>query len=244
MTIISSVQNLKQSIRDVAEKSGRDPESVRLVLVTKTVEPSLVLEAYQSGERDFGENRVQEWQEKKDALPKDIRWHLIGYLQTNKVKYVVGQVAIIHSLDRLELADAIDKQAKAKGIAEVPCLVQVNMSGEESKFGLDPARVEDFVKQMLRRSTIKILGLMSIGPSPTSGQASPDSQGRLLTEDQGRIRECFRKTRELREVLKKKFPQYSWDVLSMGMSGDFRVAIEEGSNMLRIGTLVFGDRKR
>jgi hypothetical protein len=223
------IQNLKQSIREIAVKTGRDPDEIQLVLVTKTVEPGRILEAYQAGERDFGENRVQEWQDKKDALPEDIRWHLIGHLQTNKVKHVIGRVALIHSLDRLELADAIEKQAKAKGIAEVPCLVQVNMSGEKSKFGLDPDGVANFVGQMSLRSSIKIRGLMSIGP---------------LTEDQGRIRDCFRKTRELSETLKKKFPQCSWDVLSMGMSADYRVAIEEGSNMLRIGTLVFGERKR
>ncbi len=224
MTIQASIQNLRQSIRETAVKAGRDPEGIRLVLVTKTVSTEQVLEAYQTGERDLGENRVQEWQEKKDLLPPDIRWHLIGHLQTNKVKYVIGRVALIHSLDRFELADAIEKQAKAKGVAEVPCLVQVNMSGEESKFGLDPADVEDFVRQMPSRSSIKILGLMSIGP---------------LTEDEGKIRECFRKTQALREELKKKFPQYGWDVLSMGMSADYRIAIEEGANMLRIGSLVF-----
>ncbi len=227
MTIKTSIQDLKDSICEATVRSGRDPEGVRLVLVTKTVPVEKVLEAYQTGERDFGENRVQEWQEKKDALPKDIRWHLIGHLQTNKVKYAVGQVALIHSLDRLDLADAIEKQAKAKGVGEVPCLVQVNMSGEESKFGLDPAGVEDFVSQMVVRPAIKIRGLMSIGP---------------LTEDEGKIRECFRKTRELQEVLKRKFPQYGWDVLSMGMSGDFKIAIEEGANLLRIGALVFGQR--
>ncbi len=222
--LFSNIQALRQSMRETAVRSGRDPEGVRLVLVTKTVPAGKVLEAYQTGEIDFGENRVQEWQEKKDALPKDIRWHLIGHLQTNKVKYVIGQVALIHSLDRLDLADAIEKQAKAKGIGEVPCLVQVNMSGEESKFGLDPATVEDFVNQMALRPAIKIRGLMSIGP---------------LTEDEGNIRECFRKTRELQEVLKRKFSRYGWDVLSMGMSSDYRIAIEEGANMLRIGSLVF-----
>ena len=224
MTIPSSIQDLKHSIHEVALQAGRDPGSVRLVLVTKTVEPARVLEAYQAGERDFGENRVQEWQEKKDALPRDIRWHLIGHLQTNKVKYVVGQVALIHSLDRLDLAEAIEKQAKAKRIAEVLCLVQVNMSGEESKFGLDPAAVEDFVRQMPSRPSVRIQGLMSIGP---------------LTEDEAQVRDCFRKSRELLEALKTKFPQYAWDILSMGMSSDYRIAIEEGANMLRIGSLVF-----
>ena len=224
MNISQAVKDLRDSIRKTALQAGRDPEGVRLVIVTKTVEPLRVLEAYQTGERDFGENRVQEWQEKKEALPRDICWHLIGHLQTNKVKYVIGQVALIHSLDRIELADAIEKQAKAKGIVEVPCLVQVNMSGEESKFGLDPSLVEDFARQMLLRPSIGIRGLMSIGP---------------LTKDEGKIRECFRKTRELRDGLKIKFPQYTWDILSMGMSADYRIAIEEGANMLRIGSLVF-----
>ena len=224
MTISSSIQDLKQGICETAIKVGRDSSTIRLVLVTKTIESSRVLEAYQTGERDFGENRVQEWQKKKDLLPTDIRWHLIGHLQTNKVKDVVGQVSLIHSLDRIELADAIEKQAKAGGVAEVPCLVQVNMSGEESKFGLDPAGVEDFIKQMSSRSLIKILGLMTIGP---------------LTEDEGKVRECFRRTRKLQEALKQKFSHYGWDILSMGMSADYRIAIEEGANMLRIGSLVF-----
>ena len=229
MTIKSSIQNLRRSIHETAVKANRGSGSIHLVIVTKTILTERILEAYQTGERDFGENRVQEWQEKKDALPQDIRWHLIGHLQTNKVKYMLGQISLIHSLDRIELADAIEKQAKAKGIAGVPCLVQVNMSGEESKFGLDPAHVEDFVRQMPLRPSIKIRGLMSIGP---------------LTEDEVKIRECFRKTRELLEDMKRKFPQYVWDVLSMGMSDDFQIAIEEGSNMLRIGSLIFGKRSK
>ena len=224
MSIASDIGRLRLSIEAAAQRAGRDADGIRLVLVTKTVEPARILEAYKAGERDFGENRVQEWQEKKDALPEDIRWHLIGHLQTNKVKYVIGRVALIHSLDRPELADAIEKQAEAKKIAEVPCLVQVNMSEEASKFGLDPAGVEDFIEHMSQRPRVKILGLMAIGP---------------LTEEEGKIRECFRKTRELSEALKKKFSQHSWNILSMGMSADYRIAIEEGANMLRIGSLIF-----
>jgi uncharacterized pyridoxal phosphate-containing UPF0001 family protein len=161
------------------------------VLVTTTAPPEKGQEAYEAGERDFGENRGQEWLEKKERLPRDIRWHLIGHLQTNKVKQVVGEIFLIHSLDRPELADAIEKTSANKGIAEVPC--------------------------------------MSIGP---------------LTEDQGRIRECFRKSYELLERLKQKFPQHGWEILSMGMSADYKMAIEEGSNMLRIGSLVFGKRNQ
>ncbi|HOW87264.1 MAG TPA: YggS family pyridoxal phosphate-dependent enzyme [Candidatus Omnitrophota bacterium] len=224
MTVIPRLRDLKDSIRRASVENGRDPGKIRLVLVTKTTPPEKIEEAYETGERDFGENRVQEWLEKKERLPRDIRWHLIGHLQTNKVKQVVGEIFLIHSLDRLELADAIERTAKSKGINEVPCLVQVNMSGEESKFGLAPEAVEGFIEQMSLRPSIKLLGLMTIGP---------------LTEDQGRIRECFRKSRELLERLKQEFPQYGWDILSMGMSGDYRIAIEEGANMLRIGSLVF-----
>ncbi len=224
MTIAASIQTLRKSIGEITQGTGRSSESVRLVIVTKTVEPARILEAYQAGERDFGENRVQEWDEKKDLLPQDIRWHLIGHLQTNKVKHVIGRVSLIHSLDRLALADALEKQAIAKGIREVPCLVQVNMAGEESKFGLDPAAVDDFIRQMPDRPRVKIQGLMAIGP---------------MTENEKRIRECFRKTRELLEDLKGKFPQQSWGILSMGMSSDYRIAIEEGANMLRIGSLIF-----
>lgn len=229
VSIASCIKELRKSILKTARNVGFDSEGIRLVLVTKTVELSRILEAYQAGERDFGESRVQEWESKKRELPQDIRWHLVGHLQTNKVKYVVGKMHLIHSLDRLELADAIEKQAKTQGIGAVPCLVQVNMSGEESKSGLDPARAGDFVKEMSLRPSVSIRGLMSIGP---------------LTEDEGRVRECFRKTRELWEDLKKKFPQYGWDILSMGMSSDYKIAIEEGSTLLRIGTLVFGERKR
>ncbi len=224
MSIAQAIKDLRNSIKETALRSGRGPESIRLVIVTKTIEPERILEAYQTGERDFGENRVQEWQEKKDALPQDIRWHLIGHLQTNKVKYVIDRVALIHSLDRVDLADAIEKQAKARGIKEIPCLVQVNMSGEESKFGLAPGMAEDFVRQMSLRPSVKILGLMSIGP---------------LTEDEARIRECFRQTKALMEDLKRQFPQHAWDILSMGMSSDYKIAIEEGANMLRIGSLIF-----
>ncbi len=205
-------------------RCGRDPEEIRLVIVTKTVEPAGILEVYGAGERDFGENRVQEWQEKKDLLPTDIRWHLIGHLQTNKVKFVVGNVALIQSLDRPALAAEIEKQAKAKGVKEVPCLLQVNMSREETKFGCAPEDVGTLMKAVAAASSVRLRGLMTIGP---------------LTDDTGRIRDCFRRTRELFGSLKKEYPAHSWEVLSMGMSADYKIAIEEGANMLRIGSLIF-----
>ncbi len=224
MNLVERIQNLKQSIHHWASQNSDDPALVELVVVTKTVPSKMIRLAYDTGVRDFGENRVQEWMEKKGQLPTDIRWHLIGHLQTNKVKYVVGQVHLIHSLDRLELADEIERQAQKKGIREVPCLIQVNMSGEETKSGMDPDHVSRFAAAMANRSSIKVKGLMTIGP---------------LTEDEARIRECFRETRRLFESLKTEQSSYAWDILSMGMSADYKIAIEEGANMLRIGSLIF-----
>lgn len=224
MTIAQSIRELQRSIHDAATDSNHPPAGLRLVLVTKTVEPARILEAYQAGVRDFGENRVQEWQEKKERLPQDIRWHLIGHLQTNKVKHVVGRVHLIHSLDRIELADEIERQARARGVSEVPCLLQVNMSGEDTKSGTDPESAAELVSALEARPTIKLKGLMTIGP---------------LGGDKARIRECFHRTRELFETLREEYPRYPLEILSMGMSSDYKIAIEEGANMLRIGSLIF-----
>lgn len=219
-----NLSNLKRAIRETALRSGRDPEKIQQVIVTKTIEVARIREAYDAGERDFGENRVQEWQQKKEALPGDIRWHLIGHLQTNKVKYVVGNVSLIHSLDRPGLIEEIEKQAQAKGVKKVPCLIQVNMSREETKSGCAPEETAALVRGAAAAPSIQLKGLMTIGP---------------LTEDPARTRDCFRRTRELFESLKREYPQHSWEVLSMGMSADYKIAIEEGANMLRIGSLVF-----
>ncbi|MBU9889416.1 MAG: YggS family pyridoxal phosphate-dependent enzyme [Candidatus Omnitrophica bacterium] len=224
MSCLLRIQDLKKSILETAVAAGKDPEKVRLVIVTKTVAPDGVREAYDAGERDFGENRVQEWQEKKEALPADIRWHLIGHLQTNKVKYVVGHVALIHSLDRPELAAAIDKHARAKGVKEVACLLQVNMSREATKSGCAREDVAALMDAVAAAPSIVLRGIMTIGP---------------LTEDAGKIRDCFRRTGELLGWLKSNYSRYPWEVLSMGMSGDYKIAIEEGANMLRIGSLIF-----
>lgn len=200
----------------------------QIVLVTKTVPPEKIRQALVSGLGDLGENRVQELLEKQEAL-KDLplRWHMIGHLQTNKVKQVVGRAALIQSLDRPELAEEIERQAALKQIQSVPCLIQVNSSGETSKFGLKPDDVESFVSG-LKTKAIRIQGLMTIGPN---------------TEDPEKIRASFRLMRELREALKKKFPAHNWETLSMGMSGDYTIAIEEGATLIRVGTAVFGERK-
>jgi hypothetical protein len=229
MSFGENIQKLKKDIRDAAVSANRHPGDIRLVIVTKTVSPEGIREAYDSGERDFGENRVQEWQKKKDALPADIRWHLIGPLQTNKVRHVVGQVHLIHSLDRVELAGEIERQAEKRSVAAVPCLIQVNMSGEETKSGIEPEKASWLASEITKLPRIKVKGIMTIGP---------------LTDDEARIRECFKRTGELLAMLRAEHAAHSWDILSMGMSGDFRIAVAEGSTLLRIGTLVFGERKQ
>ena len=214
--------SLAENIAGLKKAAGK----TQIVLVTKTVPAEKIQEALACGMRDFGENRVQELLEKQALLPADIRWHMTGHLQTNKVKQVVGRVALIHSLDSLELAEEIERQAGLQNIKSVPCLIQVNSSGEVSKSGLKPEAVEKFAGD-LKTKAIEIQGLMTIGP---------------LTEDAGKIRQAFRAVRELQQSLRKKFPGKNWDTLSMGMSSDYKIAIEEGSTMIRVGTAVFGPR--
>lgn len=226
--IADKLQTLRARVNAAARRFGRSGDEIRIVLVSKTVESERIQAAYHAGAFEFGENRVQELLRKKKALLFDVKWHMIGHLQTNKVKDLIGQVELIHSLDRPELYLEIEKQAKAKNIAEVPCLIQVNSSGEESKFGLRVEDVEAFAASISTEGHVKIKGLMTIGP---------------LTEDPHEIQKVFRETKALQTHLKREFPQWKWDILSMGMSSDFEMAIEEGSNLIRVGTAVFGPRK-
>lgn len=212
-----------------AERSGRKFQDIKIVLVTKTIEEAGILEAWQAGAKEFGENRVQELLGKKKNLPEAFKWHLIGHLQTNKVKQVISEVVMIHSLDREELAKEIDSQAKKLRISQVPCLIQVNMAGESTKFGIAPTEVENFVAKMVLYPSVQIKGLMAIGPH---------------TEDESKIRQVFREMRKLRDLLAKKFPDQNFNELSMGMSGDYEIAIEEGATMIRVGTAVFGERMK
>ena len=209
-------------------RSKRTPDEVKVVLVTKQVDPSLIKEAYEAGIRDFGENRVQDWLGKKDELPADIKWHLIGHLQTNKTKDWIGQTELVHSVDSERLAETIEAEA-AKQNVKVDCLLQVNTSGEQSKFGVAPEGLAKLVGKVSELSHLQLKGLMTIGP---------------FTEDMSKVRLAFKKLRELFLEMKKKFPAQDWKTLSMGMSSDFEVAIEEGSTLVRIGTAVFGARKK
>ena len=179
------------------------------------------------GVRDFGENKVQELTEKEGLLPKDIRWHMIGHLQRNKVKYVVGKACMIHSVDSLRLAEEISKEALKKQIS-VPILVEVNVAGEESKFGVSVQEAPFLVEQICRLPGIEVKGLMTIAP---------------YVEDPEENRIVFRNLRKLSvDIGGKNFDNVTMDILSMGMTGDYEVAIEEGATHVRVGTGIFGER--
>ena len=227
MTLVAEqLEKIQERIRRACANARRRPEEVTLVLVTKFVEPERIREAYDAGCRDFGENRVQELAGKHEKLPGDIRWHLVGHLQTNKVKLVLRAASLIHSLDRLHLAAALEKEAE-KASVTVPLLLQVNTSQEDSKFGLRLADVKPFVERAVGFTRLRLSGLMTIGP---------------LGGSEAQVSGCFRELRTLREQLKTQFPDHDWPHLSMGMSGDFEWAIEEGATLVRIGRAVFGER--
>lgn len=206
------------------------PPSVKLVAVSKTKSPADILEAYNSGQRSFGENKVQELLQKKDLLPSDIEWHLIGHLQSNKVKYIVPFINMIQSVDTFRLLRIINEQA-AKIRRVVDCLLQIHIAEEETKFGFDMNEIEE----MIRSENFRILNFVRI--CGVMGMAT-------LTEDTARIQKEFKYlsdcSNKLKEVYFKEAPYFR--EISMGMSGDFRIAIKEGSTMVRIGSLIFGER--
>ncbi len=222
-------ENLEQVNLKIADAAKNSPygQDVTLIAVSKTKPVSCIEEAYAAGQRDFGENKVQELCDKYEVLPKDIRWHLIGHLQTNKVKYVVGKACLIHSVDSLHLAEEIEKQAEKKN-CEVDILVQVNISHEESKSGFDSSEVTEMIRQIAAFEHVHIKGLMTIAP---------------LTDDKKLLRNIFRELKNLSiDIAGLNIDNVEMNVLSMGMSGDFCEAIEEGSTMVRIGTAIFGER--
>lgn len=225
--IRENLELVREKLKIAAHRAGRDPRSVKLVAVTKTIPPAVIHEALASGVQALGENRVQELLDKQPHLPPDIEWHLIGHLQTNKVKYIIGRVTLIHSLDSWRLAAEISRRARERDLT-VPVLVQVNVAGEESKFGLPPVEVPDFVAEVLSLPNIRIRGLMTIAP---------------LVADPEEVRPVFRELKGLAEGLKTKLPGLPLDYLSMGMSNDFTVAVEEGANIIRVGSAIFGPRK-
>lgn len=206
------------------------PASVQLIAVSKTKPASAVMEVYTAGQRAFGENKVQEMVDKYEQLPKDIQWHLIGHLQTNKVKYIAPFVHMIHAVDSLKLLQEIDKQAQ-KNNRIIPCLLQFHIAQEETKFGLDFTEAEALLqsREFIEMQHVQIVGLM--------GMAS-------FTEDEEQVRDEFRNLNNYFQIIKSHYFKFNseFKYLSMGMSGDYRIAIEEGSTMVRIGSTLFGSR--
>ena len=202
-------------------------DEVTLIAVSKTKPVALLQEDYDAGARDFGENKVQEIMAKHDKLPNDIRWHMIGHLQTNKVKYIADKVYMIHSVDTEKLASVISKEAQKNGRI-IPILIEVNVAGEDSKYGIKPEECESFIRSIHTLPGITIKGLMTIAPFVENGEEN---------------REHFRALKQLSvDIMQKNIDNVSMDFLSMGMSGDYETAIEEGANLVRVGTKIFGER--
>jgi len=225
MSIMDNIKNLKTRIEIAAAKAERNPDEVTVVAVAKTVPIPRIEEAIGCGIRIIGENRVQEASQKFSVLGNRVDWHMVGHLQTNKVKEALKIFTMIQSLDSLRLAQEIDRRATRR----VDCLIEVNTSKEPSKFGILPEKLFDFYETLKGLQNIKVLGLMTIGP----GWAIQDPEA---------SRPCFSMLRDLRDELSQEFDQ-PFPVLSMGMTSDFEVAVETGSNMIRIGTAIFGPRK-
>ena len=222
-----NLEHVQENIRIACEKAGRDVAEVTLIAVSKTKPTAMLEEIYQEGVREFGENKVQELTEKYEVLPKDIHWHMIGHLQRNKVKYIVDKVYLIHSVDSLRLAEEISRQAEKKQV-DVDILVEVNIAQEESKFGIAKEEVIALVEDIAKLPRLHIKGLMTIAP---------------FVENPEENRVYFRKMKELSvDIAGKNIDNVCVDVLSMGMTGDYMVAIEEGATMVRVGTGIFGER--
>ncbi len=214
MSIRDNILNIKDEIGDKA----------KLVVVSKTRSTEEINDAYNSGQKIFGENRVQEIVEKQKLLPDDIEWHMIGHLQKNKVKYITNFISLIHSLDRISLAKEIDKYAK-KSKREIDCLIQLKISSEETKFGLDINHLEDFYSEIKKYNNVNVVGLM--------GMAS-------FTQEKEKIIDEFSKIKELYDKMRLK--NSNLKILSTGMSDDYKLALKNGSNMIRLGSKIFGKR--
>lgn len=227
MMLKENLEDIENRICDACRRSGRKREEVTLIAVSKTKPAEMIEEVYCTGIRCFGENKVQELSEKYEKLPKDIHWHMIGHLQRNKVKNVVGIADLIHSVDSLRLAEAINREAQKKE-TNAKILIEVNIAKEDSKFGIMPEEVLDFVKEASKFSNIQVQGLMTIAPFV----ANPEEN-----------RKHFSALRKLSvDISREKVNNVCMGVLSMGMTNDFEVAIEEGATMVRIGTAIFGER--
>ncbi|KPU28298.1 alanine racemase [Caloranaerobacter sp. TR13] len=227
INIKANLEEVYKNIEEAASKTGRSLEDITLIAVTKTVDVDVMNEAIKLGINNVGESRVQEIIRKYDLIKDSPVWHMIGHLQTNKVKYIIDKIDLIHSLDRLSLANELQKRAEQYNIF-VNALIQVNIAEEETKYGLYGDAVIPFVEEIIKYTKIKIKGLMTIAP---------------YAENPEKVRYVFRQLKELSEELKKRgYPNVEMKYLSMGMTNDYKIAIEEGSNMVRIGTGIFGER--
>lgn len=220
-------RRVKENIRKACEKSGREEQEVTLLAVSKTKPVDMLLDVYHAGARDFGENKVQELVDKIPQMPADVRWHMIGHLQRNKVKYIVDKVYLIHSVDSLRLAEEISREAVKKQ-TEVNILIEVNVAQEESKFGTTVEDTAELIRSIAALPAIHIKGLMTIAS---------------FVENAEENRTYFQKLRQLAvDIGNKNIDNVSMSILSMGMTGDYMVAAEEGSTIVRVGTGIFGER--
>lgn len=218
---------VEQNIIKACKQSNRDPKEVTLIAVSKTKPREMIEEAILCGKKEFGENKAQEMKEKCDALPKELKWHFIGHLQTNKVKYVVGRAFLIHSVDSYHLAEAIEAESAKKDVIS-HILIEVNVAQEETKFGLKPEETLALIEKIAKLKHIRIEGLMTIAP---------------FVENPEENRSVFRKLKELSvDIAGKNIDNVSMSVLSMGMTNDYEVAVEEGATHVRVGTGIFGER--
>ena len=225
--LAENLQQVNANIEKACAAVGRAPSEITLVTVSKTKPVSMLQEAYDAGARVFGENKVQEIMDKYDQLPSDIQWHMIGHLQRNKVKYIIDKVAMIHSVDSLRLAQTIEQEAAKKELV-MPILLEVNVAEEDTKFGLKVEEVLPLLEQISSFSHIQVKGLMTIAP---------------FVENPEENREVFRTLKKLSvDISAKNINNVTMSVLSMGMTGDYQVAVQEGSTMVRVGTGIFGER--
>ena len=225
--IRENIEQVKENIRAACEKSGRKPEEVTLIAVSKTKPLSMLQEAYECGCRDFGENKVQELVEKWEQMPKDIRWHMIGHLQRNKVKYIVDKVYMIHSVDSLRLAEEISKEAGKRGVT-VSILIEINVAREETKFGTTCEEACQLVEEISKLPHIVVKGLMTIAP---------------YVENAEENKQYFEKLRQIYvDINRKNIDNVNMVELSMGMTGDYEAAVTEGATYVRVGTGIFGER--
>ena len=223
MDVASNLHNIEARIDEAAERAGRNPDDIKIIAVTKYVTAARAKEAYEAGIRNLGENRSEGILAKREFFDEQPIWHFIGSLQTRKVKSIIDKVNIIHSLDRISLAEEIQKRAENP----VECLVQVNVSGEDTKHGIPPQETIEFVKQLANFDKIRIIGLMTMAP---------------LTDNHEVIRQCFKDLKNLQvQIQNLLLPYAPCRELSMGMSNDFEIAVEEGSTMVRIGTALVGN---